>query len=191
MKKIALALALTVAAPAAFAQFPSLPKVDTKAVEANAKVAADKKATEVKADVKAEVKEAIKVDVVDTALAQGKYTTLAAALKTADLVTALKAAGPFTIFAPDDAAFAKVPAKDLAALLADKPALTAVLKNHVVAGKITSKELKAGKVKTLGGHEVEVAMKDGKIFFGGANVVVANLDATNGVVHGIDSVILK
>ncbi len=190
MKKLALALALTVAAPAAFAQFPSLPKIDTKAAEASAKAQADETAKAKAKEVKAEVKEAIKVDVVKTALSTGKHTTLAAALKTADLVATLESAGPFTIFAPDDAAFAKVPAKDLAALLADKAKLTAVLKNHVVAGKVTSKDLKAGKVKTLSGKEVEVTIKDGKIFINGAHVVTADLDATNGVVHSIDAVIL-
>ena len=83
-----------------------------------------------------------------------------------------------------------MPAKDLAALLADKAKLTAVLKNHVVAGKVTSKDLKVGKVKTLSGKEVEVTIKDGKIFINGAHVVTADLDATNGVVHSIDAVIL-
>lgn len=191
MKKIALALALSLAAPAALAQF-GLP--DTKALEAKAKAEADKKA-KAEADkaaktAKAEIKEAIKVDVVDTALATGKHTTLATALKATDLIPELKAAGPFTLFAPDDAAFAKIPAADLAALLADKAKLTAVLKHHVVAGKVTAKDLKAGKVKTLAGTEVDVVIKDGKVTFGGALVNKADLDATNGVVHGLDAVVL-
>ena len=177
MKKLALALALAVA-PAAFAQMPTMPTVPK--VDAKAAVAVGK-----------EVRAVVRVDVVDTAIAAGKYTTLATALKAADLITALKGAGPFTVFAPDDVAFAKIPAKNLTALLADKAKLAAVLKTHVVAGKITSKDIKAGKVKTLAGTDVEVTMKDGKIFFGGSQVVLADVDATNGVIHGIDAVVLQ
>ncbi|HEY1101178.1 MAG TPA: fasciclin domain-containing protein [Myxococcota bacterium] len=190
MKKIALTLALAVAAPAALAQFPSMPKIDTRAAEAQAKAKADEAAKAKATEVKAEAKEALKVDVVKTALATGKHTSFAAALKASDLVPTLEGAGPFTVFAPDDAAFAKIPAKDLADLLADKAKVSAVLKHHVVAGKITAKQIKAGKVKTLAGTEVDIALHDGKVMFGSAHVTTTDLDATNGVVHSIDAVIL-
>jgi uncharacterized surface protein with fasciclin (FAS1) repeats len=202
MKKIALALVLLLAAPAALAQFglPNAKAIEKKAkaeAEKKAKAEADKQAKDAKAEadkqakaVKAEAQAALKVDVVDTAVATGKFTTLATALQAADLITALKGPGPFTVFAPDDAAFAKVPAADLTALLADKDKLTAVLKAHVVAGKVLAKDVKAGKVKTLAGTEIDVVVKDGKVTFGGANVTKTDIDATNGVIHVIDTVVL-
>jgi uncharacterized surface protein with fasciclin (FAS1) repeats len=90
-------------------------------------------------------------DIVDTAVAAGNFKTLAAALAAAGLVDTLKGKGPFTVFAPTDAAFAKIPKADLDALLADKAKLSAVLLAHVVPANVMSKDVKAGKVKTAGG----------------------------------------
>jgi uncharacterized surface protein with fasciclin (FAS1) repeats len=90
-------------------------------------------------------------DIVDTAVSAGTFNTLAAALQAAGLVDTLKGKGPFTVFAPTDAAFAKIPKADLDALLADKAKLTSVLTYHVVAGKVMAKDVKAGKVKTVQG----------------------------------------
>ena len=95
-------------------------------------------------------------DIVDTAVAAGNFKTLATALTAAGLVDTLKGKGPFTVFAPTDAAFAKIPKADLDALLKDKAKLTAVLTYHVVAGKVMAADVKAGKVKTVQGSELTV-----------------------------------
>lgn len=100
-------------------------------------------------------------DIVDTAVAAGNFKTLVAALKTADLVPTLKGKGPFTVFAPTDEAFAKIPKADLDALLKDKAKLKAVLTYHVVSGKVMSTDLKAGNVKTVQGSDVMVSTKGG------------------------------
>jgi uncharacterized surface protein with fasciclin (FAS1) repeats len=129
-------------------------------------------------------------DIVDTALAAGQFKTLAAALEKADLVSTLKGKGPFTVFAPTDAAFAKVPKADLDALLADKAKLTAVLTYHVVAGNVMAKDVKPGKVKTVQGSELTLATSDGGVKVDGAQVVKADIVADNGVIHVIDSVVM-
>ena len=100
-------------------------------------------------------------DIVDTAVAAGDFKTLATALQAAGLVDTLKGKGPFTVFAPTDAAFAKVPKADLDALLADKAKLTAVLTYHVVPGKVMAADVKAGKVKTVQGSELTVSTTAG------------------------------
>lgn len=100
-------------------------------------------------------------DIVDTAVAAGQFKTLATALQAAGLVDTLKGKGPFTVFAPTDAAFAKIPKAQLDALLADKAKLTAVLTYHVVPGKVMAKDVKAGKVKTVQGKELTVATTGG------------------------------
>ena len=128
-------------------------------------------------------------DIVDTAVAAGKFTTLAAALKAAGLVDTLKGKGPFTVFAPTDAAFAKVPKKDLDALLADKSKLAAVLTYHVVPGNVMAKDVKAGKVKTVQGSDLTISTSGG-VKVDGANVIKADIVADNGVIHVIDSVVL-
>src|SRR3954470_23976360 len=104
---------------------------------------------------------AAKKDIVDTAVAAGNFKTLATALQAADLVDTLKGAGPFTVFAPTDAAFAKIPKQDLDALLADKTKLAAVLTYHVVPGKLMSTDVKAGKVKTVEGSSLTVSTMGG------------------------------
>jgi uncharacterized surface protein with fasciclin (FAS1) repeats len=128
-------------------------------------------------------------DIVDTAVAAGNFKTLATALGAAGLVDTLKGKGPFTVFAPTDAAFAKIPKADLDALLADKAKLTAVLTYHVVPGKVMAKDVKAGKVKTVQGGEITVATAAG-VTVDGAKVSATDIVADNGVIHVIDSVIM-
>jgi uncharacterized surface protein with fasciclin (FAS1) repeats len=128
-------------------------------------------------------------DIVDTAVAAGSFKTLAAALKAAGLIDTLKGPGPFTVFAPTDDAFAKVPKADLEALLKDKAKLTAVLTYHVVAGKVMAKDVKAGKVKTVQGSELTVSTGNG-VMVDGAKVIKTDIVADNGVIHVIDSVII-
>ena len=128
-------------------------------------------------------------DIVDTAVGAGNFKTLAAALTAAGLIDTLKGKGPFTVFAPTDAAFAKVPKADLDALLADKAKLTKVLTYHVVPGKVMAKDVKAGKVKTVQGSEITVATAGG-VTVDGAKVSATDIVADNGVIHVIDSVIM-
>jgi len=128
-------------------------------------------------------------DIVDTAVSAGNFNTLAAALQAADLVETLKGNGPFTVFAPTDAAFAKIPKQDLDALLADKAKLTAVLTYHVVPGTVMSKDVKAGMVKTVEGSSLTVSTMGG-VKVDNANVVAVDIVADNGVIHVIDTVVL-
>ncbi len=128
-------------------------------------------------------------DIVDTAVAAGNFKTLATALKAAGLVETLKGPGPFTVFAPTDAAFAKIPPEQLQALLNDKAKLTAVLTYHVVSGKVMSKDVKAGSVKTVQGSSLTVSTMGG-VKVDKANVTAVDIVADNGVIHVIDSVVL-
>jgi uncharacterized surface protein with fasciclin (FAS1) repeats len=128
-------------------------------------------------------------DIVDTAVAAGSFKTLATALQAAGLIETLKGKGPFTVFAPTDEAFAKIPKADLDALLKDKAKLTAVLTYHVVPGKVMAKDVKAGKVKTVQGGELTVATTGG-VMVDNAKVVKTDIVADNGVIHVIDSVVL-
>ena len=130
-----------------------------------------------------------KMDIVDTAVKAGSFNTLAAALTAADLVATLKGKGPFTVFAPTDAAFAKIPKADLDALLKDKAKLTAVLTYHVVAGKVMAADVKAGKVKTVQGSEITISTMSG-VSVDNAKVIKTDIMASNGVIHVIDSVII-
>jgi uncharacterized surface protein with fasciclin (FAS1) repeats len=130
-----------------------------------------------------------KMDIVDTAVKAGTFNTLAAALTAADLVATLKGKGPFTVFAPTDAAFAKIPKADLDALLKDKAKLTAVLTYHVVAGKVMAADVKAGKVKTVQGSEITISTMGG-VSVDNAKVIKTDIVASNGVIHVIDSVII-
>ena len=132
-----------------------------------------------------------KKDIVDTAVAAGSFNTLATALKAAGLVETLKGTGPFTVFAPTDDAFKKLPAGTLDALLADKAKLTRVLTYHVVAGKVMAADLvKLKEAKTVEGSSVKIAVKGKGVMVDGANVVKTDVVASNGVIHVIDSVIL-
>jgi len=128
-------------------------------------------------------------DIVDTAVAAGSFKTLATALGAAGLVDTLKGKGPFTVFAPTDDAFAKIPKADLDALLKDKAKLTAVLTYHVVAGKVMAADVKAGKVKTVQGSELTVSTSNG-VMVDNAKVTKTDIVADNGVIHVIDSVIM-
>ena len=135
-------------------------------------------------------------DIVDTAVAGGSFKTLATALQAAGLIDTLKGKGPFTVFAPTDEAFAKVPKAELAALLKDKAKLIEVLTYHVVAGKVLSKDIKAGKVKTMQGDELTTSTSSSGISgirlvsIDVAKVVKADVLADNGVIHAIDSVLI-
>ena len=128
-------------------------------------------------------------DIVDVAVGAGSFNTLVTAVKAAGLVDTLKGAGPFTVFAPTDEAFAKVPKETLDALLADKDRLTAVLTSPVVSGLVMSKDVSAGKVKTVQGSELTITT-DGGVKVDDANVVKADIVTTNGVIHVIDAVVL-
>jgi uncharacterized surface protein with fasciclin (FAS1) repeats len=128
-------------------------------------------------------------DIVDTAVEAGSFKTLATALGAADLVKTLKGKGPFTVFAPTDEAFAKIPKADLDALLKDKAKLKAILTYHVVAGKVMAADVKAGKVKTLQGTSLTVTDSMG-VMVDDAKVIKTNITADNGVIHVIDTVIM-
>jgi len=137
--------------------------------------------------------------IVETAVAAGPFKTLAAALQAADLVTALSGAGPFTVFAPTDSAFAKLPAGTVPALLEDKAKLTSILTYHVVAGRISAADLKARAdkdgyvtLKTLQGGDLRIHLAGSKVHVGEkfANVTAADVAASNGVIHVIDAVLL-
>jgi uncharacterized surface protein with fasciclin (FAS1) repeats len=129
-------------------------------------------------------------DIVDTAVAAGNFKTLASALQAAGLIDTLKGQGPFTVFAPTDAAFAKLPAGTLEALLKDKAKLTKILTYHVVPGKVTAAEvMKLTTAKTVEGDSITISTKDG-VRVDNANVTTTDIMATNGVIHVIDSVIV-
>ncbi len=128
-------------------------------------------------------------DIVDTAVSAGNFNTLAAALQAADLVDTLKGSGPFTVFAPTDAAFAKIPKEVLDALLADKAKLSTVLTYHVVPGKVMSKDVKAGEVKTVEGSSLTVSTMGG-VKVDNAKVTATDIVADNGVIHVIDTVVM-
>jgi uncharacterized surface protein with fasciclin (FAS1) repeats len=129
-------------------------------------------------------------DIVDTAIAAGSFNTLASALEAAGLVETLKGKGPFTVFAPTDEAFAKIPKAELDALLKDKAKLTRVLTYHVVPGRVMAKDV-AGltEAKTVEGQSIRIDTAAG-VKVDGARVVKADVEASNGVIHVIDSVIL-
>jgi uncharacterized surface protein with fasciclin (FAS1) repeats len=132
-----------------------------------------------------------KKDIVDTAVAAGSFTTLAKALGAAGLVETLKGPGPFTVFAPTDAAFAKLPAGTLEKLLADKAELTKILTYHVVAGNVQAADVvKLKSAKTVEGQDVKISVMGKSVMVNNANVVKTDVEASNGVIHVIDTVIL-
>ena len=128
-------------------------------------------------------------DIVDTAVAAGNFKTLAVALKAADLVNTLKGKGPYTVFAPTDEAFAKIPKADLDALLANKEKLSAVLTYHVVPGKVMAKDVKAGDVATVNGKTIKITTANG-VVVNTSKVTATDIDASNGLIHVIDSVLM-
>ena len=132
-------------------------------------------------------------DIVDTAVAAGNFNTLATALTAAGLVETLKGKGPFTVFAPTDAAFAKLPAGTVENLLKpeNKAQLTGILTYHVVPGAVKAADVvKLTEAKTVQGQSVKISVKDGKVSVDGANVTATDIAASNGVIHVIDTVIL-
>lgn len=134
-------------------------------------------------------------DIVDTAVSAGSFQTLVTAVKAADLVETLKGAGPFTVLAPTDEAFKKLPAGTVESLLKpeNKAKLAAILKYHVIPAKAMAADvvkLDGKKVKTVQGSEVAVTVKDGTVNVNGAKVVKTDIVASNGVIHVIDQVIL-
>jgi uncharacterized surface protein with fasciclin (FAS1) repeats len=129
-------------------------------------------------------------NIVNATIDAGNFKTLVTALKAADLVDTLKGPGPFTVFAPTDEAFAKLPKAKLDALLKDKAQLTKVLTYHVVAGKVMATDVKPGKVKTLQGENIMVSDKNGMLKIDNAKIVKADIQADNGVIHVIDTVLM-
>jgi len=130
-------------------------------------------------------------DIVETAVAAGSFKTLVAAVQAAGLVETLKGKGPFTVFAPTDEAFAKLPAGTVEALLKDKAKLAAILTYHVVAGDVRAAQaMKLTSAKTVNGQSFTVAVKNGSVMVDNAKVVKADIATTNGVIHVIDTVIL-
>ena len=132
-------------------------------------------------------------DIIDTAVAAGTFKTLAAAVTAAGLEDTLKGAGPFTVFAPSDDAFAKLPAGTVEGLLKDIPKLTSILTYHVVSGKVPASavvKMDGQSAKTVNGAEVAISVKGGNVLVDGATVVTTDIKCDNGVIHVIDSVIL-
>jgi uncharacterized surface protein with fasciclin (FAS1) repeats len=131
-------------------------------------------------------------DIVDTAAGDDQFKTLVSAVKAAELVDTLKGEGPFTVFAPNDEAFAKLPKEKLEALLKDKEALAKILKYHVVDRKLMAADVtKLGSAKTVQGKELKVETKDGEVKVNGAKVVKTDIACKNGVIHVIDTVLLS
>ena len=131
-------------------------------------------------------------NIVVVAVGAGQFNTLVAAVKAAELVEVLSGPGPFTVFAPTDEAFKKLPAGTVESLLLpeNKDKLAAILKYHVVSGKVMAADVKPGMVKTVQGGELTVKVADGKVTVDGANVVKTDIMASNGVIHVIDAVVL-
>lgn len=132
-------------------------------------------------------------DIIDTAVAAGSFKTLAAALTAAHLVDTLKGAGPFTVFAPTDEAFAKLPAGTVESLLKDIPKLTAILTYHVVPGAVMASDvmtMDGQSAKTVNGAMLAISTKNGVKLNNAATVVKTDIACTNGVIHVIDSVLL-
>jgi uncharacterized surface protein with fasciclin (FAS1) repeats len=130
-------------------------------------------------------------DIVDTAMSAGTFSTLVNAITIAGLDTALKSPGPFTVFAPSDDAFAKLPSGTVESLLEDVSTLRKILEYHVVSGKVTAGEVaKLDKTETVEGGELPISSSDGTVKVGEAQVVTADIETDNGIIHIIDSVLL-
>ncbi len=131
------------------------------------------------------------MNIVELAISAGTFNTLVAAVQAAGLVETLSGDGPFTVFAPTDEAFAKIPQDQIEALLAAKEALTVVLTYHVVAGKVMAEDVvNLTSATTVNGQDVAISTYHGKVMLDDATVVATNIEATNGVIHVIDTVIL-
>ncbi|MFP4208994.1 MAG: fasciclin domain-containing protein [Wenzhouxiangella sp.] len=131
-----------------------------------------------------------KGNIIETAEAAGQFSTLLTAIEAAGLTETLATGGPFTVFAPTDAAFAAIPEADLAAILADNETLTAILTYHVVDGTVTSAQVvELDSATTLQGSDVDIVVTDAGVTVDGANVVTVDVEASNGIIHVIDAVI--
>lgn len=136
------------------------------------------------------VMDVVKMDIVDTAVAAGSFNTLAKALTEAGLIDTLKGEGPFTVFAPTDAAFAKIPAETLNAVLADKEKLTAILTYHVVPGKVMAADvITLDSATTVQGSSVSINVGD-NVMVNDAVVTKTDIETSNGVIHVIDTVLM-
>lgn len=139
---------------------------------------------------------AAKQDIVDIAVGNEAFSTLVTAVVEADLVDALKSKGPFTVFAPTNDAFDLIPEQDLQGLLADQHVLADVLKYHVLSGKFTASTIlnqcakKGCTAKTLNGEKVKIRVFAGRVFINDSQVIIADVEAKNGVIHAIDRVLL-
>jgi len=141
--------------------------------------------------VSAETEKMNKKDIVDMAVSAGSFKTLVAAVKAAGLVEALKGEGPFTVFAPTDEAFAKLPEGTVEALLKDKEKLASILTYHVVSGAVKAEDVvKLKKAETLNGQNVKITVDEGAVMVDNANVITTDILCSNGVIHVIDKVIL-
>jgi uncharacterized surface protein with fasciclin (FAS1) repeats len=130
-------------------------------------------------------------DIVDIAANAGSFTQLVAAVTAAGLVDTLKSEGPFTVFAPNDEAFDKLPEGTVAALLQDTDKLTSILTYHVVPGRVTSEDVvNLDSAETANGQSLSIRFEDGKVWIDDAEVISADIEASNGVIHVIDSVVL-
>ncbi|MBC7897704.1 MAG: fasciclin domain-containing protein [Cytophagaceae bacterium] len=132
-------------------------------------------------------------NIVQVAVEAGTFTTLVAAVKAAGLAETLQGPGPFTVFAPNDAAFAKLPKGTVEGLLDDKEKLASILTFHVVSGKVMAGDIvktNGAKPATVNGLPVDIVVRDGKVYVNGAQVVSADIQASNGVIHVIDTVLL-
>ncbi|HEY5061588.1 MAG TPA: fasciclin domain-containing protein [Gemmatimonadaceae bacterium] len=131
--------------------------------------------------------------IVQIAIESGNFTTLVSALKAADLVGTLQGPGPFTVFAPTDAAFAKLPAGTVESLLGDKTKLTSILTYHVLSSKVMAADIlksNGGMPNTINGLPLDIVVRAGTVYVNGAQVITADIVASNGVIHVIDSVLL-
>ncbi len=185
-------LSAVIAASAAVFMLTSCAEGENKTEDAS-KMAETTPAADTTKPAEAVVTMADSKNIVENASASADHTTLVAAVKAADLVATLTGAGPFTVFAPTNAAFAALPAGTVDNLLKPemKKDLTGILTYHVVAGAVKAADLKDGqKIKTVQGGELTVAIKDGKVTINGANVTTADIVSSNGVIHVLDAVLM-
>ena len=132
-------------------------------------------------------------NIVQVAVENGSFNTLVAAVKAAGLAETLQRPGPFTVFAPTDAAFAKLPAGTIDALLANKPMLASILTYHVVSGKVGASDIigmNGARPATVNGQTVDVTVSGGKVYVNGVQVIMADVPASNGIIHVIDAVLM-
>lgn len=184
-------IALVVILGAGYMLMASPAKEDAKKTTTNTEIVTQKKEEVQKIEEKDATKKEEKT-IVDIAVGNKDFETLVTAVKKAGLVETLSGEGPFTVFAPTDDAFAKIPEETLNAILADKEKLTSILTYHVVAGKVMAKDVvKLTSATTLQGQDLTVKVNaDGTVMINNAKVVMTDIEASNGVIHVIDTVLL-